>query len=117
MVSFLGFASYYRQHLKEFEILAKSLYRICDQQTVFEMAQERIKAYGKIRKAPTDVPLLLIPDWNIPFKWYIDACGDGLGASHHQDQIIYDKPIEGQVCYISRQIKTTEAGYGAIQMK
>ncbi|MBW0508268.1 hypothetical protein O181_047983 [Austropuccinia psidii MF-1] len=35
----------YRQHLKDFQIEAKSLYRICDQQTVFEMTQEIIKAY------------------------------------------------------------------------
>ncbi|MBW0500959.1 hypothetical protein O181_040674 [Austropuccinia psidii MF-1] len=28
MMSFLGFSSYYRKHLKDFEILAKSLYRI-----------------------------------------------------------------------------------------
>ncbi|MBW0580540.1 hypothetical protein O181_120255, partial [Austropuccinia psidii MF-1] len=71
MMSFLGFSSYYRQHLKDFAILAKSLYRICDQQTVFEMTQERIKAYEKIRKALTEAPLLLMPDWNIPFKLYI----------------------------------------------
>ncbi|MBW0537666.1 hypothetical protein O181_077381 [Austropuccinia psidii MF-1] len=31
MISFLGFSSYYRKNLKEFAILAKSLYRICDQ--------------------------------------------------------------------------------------
>ncbi|MBW0586021.1 hypothetical protein O181_125736 [Austropuccinia psidii MF-1] len=62
MMSFLGFASYYRQHLKDFAILSKSLYRICDQQTVFEMTQERIKAYEKIRKALTEAPLLLMPD-------------------------------------------------------
>ncbi|MBW0557270.1 hypothetical protein O181_096985, partial [Austropuccinia psidii MF-1] len=61
----------YRQHLKDFAILAKSLYRICDQQTVFEMTQERIKAYEKIKKALTEAPLLLMPDWNIPFKFYI----------------------------------------------
>ncbi|MBW0552452.1 hypothetical protein O181_092167 [Austropuccinia psidii MF-1] len=42
MMSFLGFASYYRQHLKDFAIHAKSLYRICDQQAFFEMRQERI---------------------------------------------------------------------------
>ncbi|MBW0507049.1 hypothetical protein O181_046764 [Austropuccinia psidii MF-1] len=76
MMSFLGFASYYRQHLKDFAILAKSLYRICDQQTVFEIKQERIEAYEKIRKALTEAPLLLMPDWNIPSKVYIDACGD-----------------------------------------
>ncbi|MBW0584655.1 hypothetical protein O181_124370 [Austropuccinia psidii MF-1] len=74
MMSFLEFASYYRQHLKDFAILAKSLYRICDQQTVFEMTQERIKDYEKIKKALTEAPLLLMPDWNIPFKLYIDAC-------------------------------------------
>ncbi|MBW0563601.1 hypothetical protein O181_103316 [Austropuccinia psidii MF-1] len=117
MMSFLGFTSYYRKHLKDFAILAKSLYRICDQQTVFEMTQERIKAYEKIKKALTEEPLLLMPDWNIPFKLYIDACGDGLGEALHQVQIIDDKPTEGPVCYISRQIKPTEARYGASQME
>ncbi|MBW0503932.1 hypothetical protein O181_043647 [Austropuccinia psidii MF-1] len=67
MMYFLGFSSYYRQHLKDFAIIAKSLYRICDQQTVFEMTQEIIKAYEKIRKALTEAPLLFMPDWNIPF--------------------------------------------------
>ncbi|MBW0469078.1 hypothetical protein O181_008793 [Austropuccinia psidii MF-1] len=112
MMSFLGFSSYYRQHLKYFLILAKSPYKIFDQQTAFDMTQEEIKAYEKRRKALTEEPLLLIPDWNIPFKLYIDACGDGLGAALHQVQIIDDKPTEGPVCYISRQIKPTEARYG-----
>ncbi|MBW0590053.1 hypothetical protein O181_129768 [Austropuccinia psidii MF-1] len=116
-MSFLGFSSYYRQHLKDFALLAKSLYKICGQQTVFEITQERIKAYEKIRKALTDAPLLITPDWNIPVKMYIDTCGDGLGAALHQVQIIDEKPTEGPVCYISRQIKPTEAIYGASQME
>ncbi|MBW0554518.1 hypothetical protein O181_094233 [Austropuccinia psidii MF-1] len=117
MMSFLGFASYYRQQLKDFAILAKSLHIICDQQTVFEMTQEIIKAYEKIRKALTEAPLLLMPDWNIPFKLYIDACGDGLGAALHEVQIIDGKLTEGPVCYISRKLKPTEARYGASQME
>ncbi|MBW0503828.1 hypothetical protein O181_043543 [Austropuccinia psidii MF-1] len=108
-MSFLVFGSYYRQHLKDFAILAKSLYRICDQQIVSEMTQERIKAYEKIRKALKEEPLLLMPDCNIPFKLYIGACGNGLGAALHQVQIIDDKPTEGPVFYISRQIKPTES--------
>ncbi|MBW0589835.1 hypothetical protein O181_129550 [Austropuccinia psidii MF-1] len=98
-MSFLGFSSYYRQHLKDFAILAKSLYRICDQQTVFEITQGRIEAYERIRKALTEPPLLLMLDWNIPFKLYIDACGDGLAAALHQVQITDDKPTEGPVCF------------------
>ncbi|MBW0547761.1 hypothetical protein O181_087476 [Austropuccinia psidii MF-1] len=81
MLYSLGFSSNYRQHLKDFSILAKCLYMICDQQSLFEMTQERIEVYEKIREALTEVPLLLMPDWNIPFKLYIDACGDGLGAA------------------------------------
>ncbi|MBW0544896.1 hypothetical protein O181_084611 [Austropuccinia psidii MF-1] len=116
-MSFLGSANYYRQHLEDFAIHAKSLYRICDQQTVFEMTQERIQAYEKIRYALTNAPLLLLPDWKLHFKLYIYACGDGVGAALHQVQIVNDKPYEGPICLISRQIKPTEARYGASQME
>ncbi|MBW0563775.1 hypothetical protein O181_103490, partial [Austropuccinia psidii MF-1] len=43
--------------------------------------------------------------------------GHGLGAALHQVQIINDKPVEGPICFISRQIKPTEARYGASQME
>ncbi|MBW0539732.1 hypothetical protein O181_079447 [Austropuccinia psidii MF-1] len=111
-MSLLGFSSYYRQHLKYFAILAKPFYRICDKKTVFEMTQERIQPYEKVKYALTDAPLLLIPDWKIPFKLYIDACGEGLGAALHQVQIVNDKPYEGPICYISRKINPTDARYG-----
>ncbi|MBW0498307.1 hypothetical protein O181_038022 [Austropuccinia psidii MF-1] len=117
MMSFIGFSSYYRQYLKDYASLAKSVYRICYQQTVFEMTQERIEAYKKIRKALTEAPLILMPYWNIPFKLYLDACGEGLGAALHQVQIIDEKPTEGPVCYISRQIKPNKARYGVSQME
>ncbi|MBW0502755.1 hypothetical protein O181_042470 [Austropuccinia psidii MF-1] len=117
MMYFLGFSSYHRQHLKDFAILASSLYRVFGQQRVFEMTQESIEAYERIRKALTEAALLLMPDWNIPFKLYIDACGDGFGKALNQVQIIDDKPQEGPVCYIPRQIKPTEARYGASQME
>ncbi|MBW0518474.1 hypothetical protein O181_058189 [Austropuccinia psidii MF-1] len=58
-----------------------------------------------------------MPDWKLSFKFYIDACGEGLGAALHQTQIIIDKPVEGPICFISRQINPTEARYGARQME
>ncbi|MBW0528035.1 hypothetical protein O181_067750 [Austropuccinia psidii MF-1] len=53
----------------------------------------------------------------LPFKLYTYACGEGLGAELHQTQLINDKPVEGPICFISRQIKPTEERYGASQMK
>ncbi|MBW0541095.1 hypothetical protein O181_080810 [Austropuccinia psidii MF-1] len=93
MKSFLGFSGYYRQHIKYFARIAKFLYKLCDQQTVYEMTEERVNAYEEVKNSLTNAPFLLIPDWKPPFKLYIDACGEGLGASLHQTQIINYKPV------------------------
>ncbi|MBW0556907.1 hypothetical protein O181_096622 [Austropuccinia psidii MF-1] len=100
MISFLEFSIYYGQHLKDFAIHSRSLYRIFDQHTVFEMKQEKIQAYEKIRYALTNAPLLLMPDLKLPSKLYIDACGEGLGAALHRVQIFNDKHYEGPIFFI-----------------
>ncbi|MBW0568712.1 hypothetical protein O181_108427, partial [Austropuccinia psidii MF-1] len=114
--SFLGFSGYYRQHIKDFASIARPLYKLCDKDTVFEMTVDRVKAFESLRQALTTAPLLLMPDLKLPFKLYIDASGDGLGAALHEVQISNDKPVEGPICFISRQIKPTEARYGASQI-
>ncbi|MBW0525574.1 hypothetical protein O181_065289 [Austropuccinia psidii MF-1] len=81
------------------------------------MTVDRVKAFECLRQALITAPLLLMPDFKLPFKIYINASGDGLGAALHQVQIINDKPVEGPICFISRQIKLTEARYGASQME
>ncbi|MBW0550544.1 hypothetical protein O181_090259 [Austropuccinia psidii MF-1] len=108
--SFLGFAGYYRQHIKDFESIARPLYKWCDKDTVFEMTVDRVKAL-------MTSPLLLIPDFKLPFRLYIHASGDGLGAALHQFQILNDKPVEGPICLISRKIKPNEARIGASKME
>ncbi|MBW0480081.1 hypothetical protein O181_019796 [Austropuccinia psidii MF-1] len=81
------------------------------------MTQERIQAYGNIKYALTNAPLLFMPDWKLPFKLYIDAFGEGLGAALHKVQIVHDKPYDSPICFISRQIKPIEARYGASQIE
>ncbi|MBW0524592.1 hypothetical protein O181_064307 [Austropuccinia psidii MF-1] len=81
------------------------------------MTVDRVNTFESLREALTTSPLLLMPDFMLPFKLYIDASGDGLGAALHQVQIINDKPVEGPICLISKQIKPTEARYGASQME
>ncbi|MBW0520919.1 hypothetical protein O181_060634 [Austropuccinia psidii MF-1] len=104
-MSFLGFSSYYRKQLKDFAIHARSLYRICDQQTVFEMTQEKIQAYDKINHALINAPLLLMPDWKLPLKLYINAWGSGLGKALHKVQIVNDKPYEGPILLFQDKLK------------
>ncbi|MBW0523007.1 hypothetical protein O181_062722 [Austropuccinia psidii MF-1] len=112
--SYLGLTGYYRQHIKYSAPIERPLYILCDKDTVFKMTVDRVKAFESLRKALTTAPLLLMPDFELPSKLYIDASGDGLGSALHQVQIIKDKPVEGPICFISSKIKPTEARYGAI---
>ncbi|MBW0535525.1 hypothetical protein O181_075240 [Austropuccinia psidii MF-1] len=115
--SFLSFAGYSRQQIKDCASIARPLYKLCEKDTVFEMTVDRVKAFESLREALTTASLLLMPDFKLPFKLYIDASGEGLGAALHQVQIMNDKPVEGPICFLSRQIKPTEARYGASQME
>ncbi|MBW0575979.1 hypothetical protein O181_115694 [Austropuccinia psidii MF-1] len=85
-----GISGYYRKHIKDFAKIAKSLYKLCDQQTVYEMTEDRVKAYEELKHSLTNAPFILMPDWKLPFKFYLDSCGEGLGSALHQTQIIND---------------------------
>ncbi|MBW0463329.1 hypothetical protein O181_003044 [Austropuccinia psidii MF-1] len=106
MQSFLGFASYYRNHIKMFSQITSSLYNLCSKDLAFEITKERRVAYERIKHELTNAPVLILHDFELPFKLYIDAaCSQGLGAALHQTQIVDGEPREGVLCYISRKLK------------
>ncbi|MBW0493397.1 hypothetical protein O181_033112 [Austropuccinia psidii MF-1] len=116
MQSFLGFSSYYRNHIKHFSHITSSLYNLCSKDLVFEITKERKDAYERMKYELTNAHALIFPDFELPFKLYIDAaCSQGLGAALHQRQIVDGEPREGVICYISRQLKDSEARYWATQ--
>ncbi|MBW0579175.1 hypothetical protein O181_118890 [Austropuccinia psidii MF-1] len=116
MKSFLGFASYYRNHIKNVSHITSSLYNLCSKVVVFEITKERRDAYGRIKYELKNAPVLILPDFELPFKLYIDsACSQGSGEALHQRQIVDGEPREGVICYISTQLKDSEARYGATQ--
>ncbi|MBW0529048.1 hypothetical protein O181_068763 [Austropuccinia psidii MF-1] len=81
------------------------------------MTSEKVTAFESSREALTTSPLLLMTEFKLPFKLYIDESGDGLDAALHQVQIINDTPVEGPICFISKQIKPTEDRYGASHLE
>ncbi|MBW0478402.1 hypothetical protein O181_018117 [Austropuccinia psidii MF-1] len=114
--SSLGFASYYRNHIQNFAYITSSLYKLCSKYVVLEITQERRDSYGRIKHELTNEPFIILPDFELPFKLYIDASySQGLGAAIHQRQIVDGEPREQVICYISRQLKYSEARYEATQ--
>ncbi|MBW0463864.1 hypothetical protein O181_003579 [Austropuccinia psidii MF-1] len=89
MKFFLGFSSYYRNHIKNFAHINTSLYKLCSKDVVFEITTERRDAYERIKNELTNSPVLILPSFELPLKFYIDAAfSQGLGASLHQRQIL-----------------------------
>ncbi|MBW0558390.1 hypothetical protein O181_098105 [Austropuccinia psidii MF-1] len=72
MQYFLGFASYYRNHINNFAHITSSLYKLCSKDVVFEITKERRDAYERIKYELTNAPVLILPDFELPFKLYID---------------------------------------------
>ncbi|MBW0553853.1 hypothetical protein O181_093568 [Austropuccinia psidii MF-1] len=82
----------------------------------FGLTKERREAYERIKHELTNAPVLILPNFELTVKLYIDeACSQGLGEALHQRQIVDGEPREGVICYISRQPKDSEARYGATQ--
>ncbi|MBW0569866.1 hypothetical protein O181_109581 [Austropuccinia psidii MF-1] len=87
MKSFLGFASYYINHIKNFAHITSSLYKLYSKDVVFEITKEKRDAYERIKYELTNTSVLILPDFELPFKLYIDpACSQGLGAAFTKDK-------------------------------
>lgn len=114
--AFLGFASYYRQHLKDFAKIAGPLYQLSSPNTGFEMTTNRVEAFNKLREMLTSAPILFMPNPNKPYRLYVDASMEGLGAALHQVKDL-EVPREGVICYISRTLKDSEKRYGSSQLE
>ena len=79
--SFLGFMSYYRQHIKDYASISSCLTKLLSVNTAFEINKERIDSYNSLKKELTSSPVLFHPDPTKPYKPYVDASMEGLGAA------------------------------------
>ncbi|MBW0497711.1 hypothetical protein O181_037426 [Austropuccinia psidii MF-1] len=68
MQSSLGLASYYRNHIKHFAHITSSLYNLCSKDVVFEITKERRDAYEGIKYELINAPVLILPDFELPFR-------------------------------------------------
>ncbi|MBW0553066.1 hypothetical protein O181_092781 [Austropuccinia psidii MF-1] len=114
MQYFLGLLATIEATSKYFSHITSSLCKLCSEYVAFDITKERRDEYEKIKYELTNAPVLIFPDFELPFKLYIDAaCSQSLGSALHQRQIVDGEPREGVICYISRQLKDSEARYGA----
>ncbi|GKB13277.1 reverse transcriptase domain-containing protein [Tanacetum coccineum] len=78
--SFLGHAGFYRRFIQDFSKIARPMTHLLEKETPFVFSQDCIDAFETLKKKLTEASILVVPDWNLPFKLMCDAsdwCGFG----------------------------------------
>ncbi|GJY54088.1 reverse transcriptase domain-containing protein [Tanacetum coccineum] len=78
--SFLGHARFYRRFIQDFSKIARPMTRLLEKDTPFFFSKECIEAFQTLKKKLTEAPILVAPDWDLPFELMCDASDFAIGA-------------------------------------
>ncbi|GJX17267.1 reverse transcriptase domain-containing protein [Tanacetum coccineum] len=71
--SFLGHAGFYRRFIQDFSKIARPMTHLLEKETPFMFSKDCIDAFQTLKKKLTEAPILVVPDWNLPFELMRDA--------------------------------------------
>ncbi|GJR46331.1 reverse transcriptase domain-containing protein [Tanacetum coccineum] len=78
--SFLGHAGFYRRFIQDFSKIARPMTHLLEKETLFVFSKECIEAFNILKKKLTEAPILVAPDWDLPFEIMCDASDYAVGA-------------------------------------
>ncbi|GJT35857.1 reverse transcriptase domain-containing protein [Tanacetum coccineum] len=91
--SFLGHAGFYRRFIQDFSKIARPMTHLLEKDTPFIFSKECIEAFNILKKKLTEAPILVAPDWDLPFEIVCDASDYALGAVLGQRKTKHFQPI------------------------
>ncbi|GKD23491.1 reverse transcriptase domain-containing protein [Tanacetum coccineum] len=77
---FLGHAGFYRRFIKDFLKIARPLTKMLEKDTPFECNDECHNAFDSLKEKLTCNPVIVSPNWNLPFELMCDASEFEVGA-------------------------------------
>ncbi|XP_022868523.1 uncharacterized protein LOC111388093 [Olea europaea var. sylvestris] len=78
--SFLGHAGFYRRFIKDFSKITKPLCNLLMKEVSFEFNEACFIAFNTLKQKLTTVPVIVSPDWDLPFELMCDASDHAVGA-------------------------------------
>ncbi|GJW94239.1 reverse transcriptase domain-containing protein [Tanacetum coccineum] len=90
---FLRHARFYRKFIKDFSKISRPLTKLLEKDTEFKFNDECHKAFNSLREKLACTPVIVSPNWNLPFKLMCDASEFAVGAILGQKDSKHFHPI------------------------
>nr|GEY48679.1 reverse transcriptase domain-containing protein [Tanacetum cinerariifolium] len=109
--SFLGHVGFYRRFIQDFSKIARPMTHLLEKETPFVFSKDCIDAFETLKKKLTEAPILVVPNWNLPFELMCDASDFAIGAVLGQRKTKHFQPIhyasktmtEAQIHYTTKE--------------
>ncbi|GJY42665.1 reverse transcriptase domain-containing protein [Tanacetum coccineum] len=105
--SFLGHAGFYRRFIQDFSKIARPMTHLLEKETPFIFSKECIEAFETLKMKLTQAPILVAPDWDLPFEIMCDASDFAVGAVLGQRKTKHFQPIH----YASKTMTEAQTHY------
>ncbi|GJY56881.1 reverse transcriptase domain-containing protein [Tanacetum coccineum] len=105
--SFLGHAGFYRRFIQDFSKIARPMTHLLEKETPFIFSKECVDAFETLKQKLTEAPILVAPDWDLPFEIMCDASDFAVGAVLGQRKTKHFQPIH----YASKTMTDAQAHY------
>nr|GEU51785.1 hypothetical protein [Tanacetum cinerariifolium] len=105
--SFLGHVSFYRRFIQDFSKISRPMTHLLEKETPFVFSKDCIDAFETLKKKLTEAPILVVPDWNLPFELMCDARDFTIGAVLGQRKTKHFQPIH----YASKTMTEAQIHY------
>ncbi|GJR20404.1 reverse transcriptase domain-containing protein [Tanacetum coccineum] len=105
--SFLGHAGFYHRFIQDFSKIARPMTHLLEKETPFVFSKDYIDAFQTLKKKLTEAPILVVPDWNLPFELMCDASDFAIGAVLGQRKMKHFQPIH----YASKTMTEAQIHY------
>nr|GEY36126.1 reverse transcriptase domain-containing protein [Tanacetum cinerariifolium] len=73
--------------------IARPMTHLLEKETPFVFSKDCIDAFETLKKKLTEAPILVVPDWNLPFELMCDASDFAIGAVLGQRKTKHFQPI------------------------
>nr|XP_009778241.1 PREDICTED: uncharacterized protein LOC104227657 [Nicotiana sylvestris] len=89
--SFLGHVGFYWRFIKDFSKIATPLCRLLEKDVTFNFDDACLKAFEELKKKLVFAPIIVAPNWSLPFELMCDASDHAIGAvlGQRKDKVFY----------------------------